>query len=78
MTRTTLRIQDDLKRAAQRRALEEDTTLQDVFNRALNQYLQTAAKSDAKKIVFITHDLGEPLDNLRRSDYYPEPDINTK
>jgi len=74
MVRTTLRIQDNLKQAAQLRALEEDTTLQDVFNRALDEYLRKAANKDAKKIVFKTHSLGVPLDHIERGDYYP--DIN--
>ena len=73
LVRTTLRIQDYLKKDAQRKALEEDTTLQDIFNKALESYLQNQAKRQAKKIVFKTHNLGEKLDNLTRKDYYPEP-----
>jgi hypothetical protein len=72
LTRTTLRINTNLKRAAEKRATEEDTTLQAVFNEALEQYLDKKARSLAKKIVFHTHDLGKPLDNLKRSNYYPE------
>lgn len=72
LTRTTLRINTDLKRAAEKQAANEDTTLQAVFNEALEQYLDKRAKSAAKKIVFRTHDLGKPLDNLKRSDYYPK------
>lgn len=70
--RTTLRINTDLKRAAEKQAFEEDTTLQAIFNNALEQYLHGQAKSKAPKILFKTHDLGEPLDNLTRSDYYPK------
>jgi hypothetical protein len=73
LTRTTLRINTNLKRAAELEAAREDTSLQAVFNAALEQYLDNKAKSLAKKIVFHTHDLGTPLDNLRRSDYYLEP-----
>lgn len=71
MIRTTLRIQDNLKRAAEQRALDEATSLQDLFNRALEQYLKQAAHQQAQRIVFKTHDLGEPLDHLNRADYYP-------
>jgi hypothetical protein len=71
LTRTTLRLNTDLKRAAEKRALEEDTTLQAVLNEALEQYLGNQAKKIAQKIVFRTHDLGQPLDNLSRADYYP-------
>ena len=72
LTRTTLRLNTDLKRAAEKRALEKDTTLQAVLNEALEQYLDRQAKQVAQKIVFKTHDLGEPLDNLTRADYYPK------
>jgi hypothetical protein len=72
LTRTTLRINTNLKRAAEKQAAEEDTTLQAVFNEALEQYLDKRSKDTAKKIVFRTHDLGKPLDDLKRSDYYPE------
>lgn len=72
LTRTTLRLNTDLKRAAEKRALEEDTTLQAVLNEALEQYLSNQAKKTAQKIVFQTHNLGQPLDNLTRADYYPE------
>lgn len=70
LIRTTLRLEENLKKSAERKALEEDTTLQEIFNRALEEYLKNQAKRRAKKITFITHDLGEPLDNLTRDDYY--------
>lgn len=73
LIRTTLRLEENLKKSAERKALEEDTTLQDIFNKALESYLQNQAKKKAKKIVFITHNLGKALDNLTRKDYYPEP-----
>lgn len=73
LVRTTLRIKEDLKKNAQKMALEEDTTLQDIFNKALESYLQNQAKKEAQKIVFKTHSLGEPLDNLTRDDIYEAP-----
>lgn len=73
LTRTTLRIDTGLKQAAEKQAVEEDTTLQAIFNAALEQYLDKKAKNTARKIVFKTHDLKKPLDNLRRGDYYPKP-----
>lgn len=72
LTRTTLRLNTNLKRAAEKRAHEENTTLQAVLNEALEQYLNSQAREMAQKIVFRTHDLGEPLDNLTRADYYPK------
>ena len=72
LIRTTLRIKENLKKTAERKALQEDITLQEVFNSALEFYFEKEAKAEAKKIVFKTHDLGEPLDNLKRADYYPK------
>lgn len=73
LIRTTLRIQDNLKKNAERKALQDDVTLQEVFNRALEEYLEKDACKQAKKIIFKTHNLGEPLDNLTRDDFYPDP-----
>ena len=73
LVRTTLRIKENLKKNAQRQALQDDITLQEVFNRALEHYLESQAKKEAKKIIFRTHNLGKPLDNLTRKDYYSEP-----
>ena len=72
LTRTTLRINTNLKKAAEKQAAEEDTTLQTIFNNALEQYFDNRARKKAQKIIFKTHDLGKPLDDLSRSDYYPK------
>lgn len=73
LIRTTLRIKENLKRAAELKALQDSISLQEIFNRALEDYLAKEAKIKAKKIVFKTHHLGEPLDNLTRDDFYPDP-----
>ncbi len=73
LARTTLRLDTSLKRAAEKQAFDEDTTLQAIFNDALRHYLDTKAKNTARKIVFHTHDLGRPLNDLNRGDYYPKP-----
>lgn len=70
LIRTTLRLKEHLQKEARKRALEEGKTLQDIFNRALEKYLEGKAKKEAQKIVFKTHDLGSKLDNLKRADYY--------
>jgi hypothetical protein len=75
LVRTTLRLDASLKKQAEMKALEDNTTLQELFNRALRAYLQRIAKKKAKKIKFITFDLGEPLDNLTRADFYPDPKL---
>ena len=73
LVRTTLRVKSDLKKAAEKYALHEDTTLQNIFNNALEEYLKGKAEKKAKELVFKTHDLGAPLDNLTRDDYYDNP-----
>lgn len=73
LVRTTLRIKTNLKKAAEKKAVEENRSLQDIFNHALEDYLDKKAWGKAKEIIFKTHDLGKPLDKLRRSDYYAEP-----
>lgn len=72
MTRTTLRLDEKLKKEVEKYALEGNTTMQAVYNEALADYLHKQAKVRARKIVFKTHDLNEPLDDLDRNDYYPE------
>jgi len=73
LVRTTLRLRRSLKKAAEMKALEENISLQEVFNRALESYMEREAEKSAKKIVFKTHHLGESLDNLTRDDFYPVP-----
>lgn len=73
LVRTTLRIEENLKKSAEQKALNMNTTLQALFNKALAQYLEKDAKKQAQKIVFKTHNLGKKLDNLKRADYYEKP-----
>lgn len=73
LVRTTLRIKEHLKKSAEFLALQNDISLQDIFNRALEHYFEKEAKRAAKKLVFKTHKLGEPLDNLTRDDFYESP-----
>lgn len=75
LIRTTLRLKEDLKKRAEKEAFNKNISLQAIFNAALELYLDQKAKREAKKITFITHDLGVALDNLRREDYYSEPKI---
>ena len=70
LVRTTIRVPEELKKAAEKQALEEDTTFQDILHRSLRDYISKSAKEKAKKFVLHTHDLGVPLDNLTRDDIY--------
>jgi hypothetical protein len=73
LVRTTLRVKSNLKKAAEKHAVQENTTLQEIFNIALEEYLTGKAKQKAKKLMFKSYDLGEPLDNLTRDDFYDTP-----
>lgn len=73
LKRTTLRLDENLKREAELKALRENTTLQTVFNDALARYLEENNRQKARKLVFATFDLGTKLDNLTRDDYYDPP-----
>ena len=73
LTRTTLRLRTSLKKDAEILAIEENTSLQEILNRALQKYLETASKNHARKLVIKTLDLGVPLDYLTRDDFYPDP-----
>ncbi len=75
LVRTTLRLKENLKRTAEKKALQDDVTLQEIFNQALEEYLEKDAKKEAGRIIFKTHHLGKPLDNLTRDDFYPDPKI---
>lgn len=74
LIRTTLRLRADLKKAAEKLAVDHDLTLQEVFNQALEKYIKKAGKKDSGEIIFLSQDLGVPLDNLTREDYYDDPD----
>lgn len=70
LIRTTIRLNEQLKKIAERKALDENKSLQEILNSALERYLKEEGIKEAKKIVFKSHDLGKPLDNLTRADYY--------
>lgn len=72
LSRTTVRLHPQLKKAAETKALELDITFQDLFNDALHAYLKDLSHKKAKKIVFHSQDLGVPLDNLTREDIYAD------
>ncbi len=49
LVRTTVRLNEQLKRVAERKALDENTSLQEVLNRALERYLEEEGRKEAKK-----------------------------
>ncbi len=76
LVRTTLRLDRDLKKTAEMLALKNDQSFQDVVETALREHLNTAAKNEARILFLPSHDLGTPLDNLTRDDFYDEPNFS--
>lgn len=68
-----MRLKENLKEALEKHAFEEKLTLQEAFNKAIECYLKKEAKKKVKKLIFKTHHLGIPLDNLSRNDFYADP-----
>jgi hypothetical protein len=70
LTRTTVRIHPELKRAAEQKSLELDITFQQLLTYALEDYLQKEAKEKAKKMIFLAQPLGFSWDSITREDIY--------
>lgn len=73
LIRTTLRLEEHLKKDIAKKAVDEGKSLQELFNQALEAYLKIEAQQEARKIVFKTHNLGVALDHLKREDFYESP-----
>ncbi|MDA1338260.1 MAG: hypothetical protein O2871_02760 [bacterium] len=76
LIRTTLRIEQNLKKEAERMALEQGLTLQYIFNEALRNAVtqQNEKKLKTKqKIKFISKNMGSMPDTLTRDFYYDDP-----
>jgi hypothetical protein len=74
LIRTTLRIEQNLKKEAEKMALEQGLTLQYIFNEALRNAV-TTKKPTTKKPDVIFYDkaiIGMP-ENLTRDDFYENP-----
>ena len=72
----TLRLDSNLKKNAEMLALKNDQSFQEVVTTALREHLNTSAKNEAKILFLPSHDLGTPLDNLTRDDFYDEPNFS--
>ncbi len=73
LCRTTIRLDQSLKKQTDLLALEQGLTFQDLVHKALHAYLNEKAKKNARKLVFHTHDLGVALTNLTRDNFYDAP-----
>jgi hypothetical protein len=70
--RTTLKINKNLKLTMDRYALENGITLQEILNRAIEEYLDKIMNNQPRKIVFYDQPIGGKINNLTRSDYYED------
>jgi len=73
LIRTTLRLNEYLKKDVEKKAIDEGKSLQELFNKALEVFLKVEAQKQARKIIFKTHNLGVALDHLSRADFYESP-----
>lgn len=78
IVRTTLRLDENLKKEAQLYAVSNGVTLQEVFNTALRAHLKRQKNKQQKQKLLKLRpvDLGINLDNLTRDDIYGEPEID--
>jgi len=51
LVKTTLRLKENLKKAAEKKALEEGKSLQSVLNEALEEHLSSVSKKRTEKTV---------------------------
>ena len=72
LVRTTVRLHQPLKNAADKKAQELDITFQALLTKALKMYLQLQSSQAADEIVFKVRDVGEPVDNLDREAIYAD------
>jgi len=72
LLRTTVRLSPPLKKAAEKKAFEMNTTFQALLEKALESYLQQDSRRSAQKLIFRDRNLGVPLDELNREDLYAD------
>ena len=73
LIRTTVRIKKTVKKDVEKIAFEEDTTFQNLLNKALEELIVKKAKKKATIHFIPKHNLGVNLDNLTRDDIYGDP-----
>ena len=72
LTRTTVRLQPQIKKAAERKALELDISFQALLEKAVEAYLYQESQHKAHQLVFHDKKMGVPLDQLDREDIYAD------
>ena len=70
MTRTTIRLDPDLKYLVAKMALEQGVRQQDIISRAVREYVARKSRKQAHKFILPRHNLGVKLDRITRDDIY--------
>lgn len=72
LTRTTIRLRPQIKKAAEIKAIELDITFQDLVEKAIEQLLVTLSHKKARQLVFKDRNIGATLDHLDREHIYAD------
>ncbi|HEX7017540.1 MAG TPA: hypothetical protein VF209_01375 [Patescibacteria group bacterium] len=72
LSRTTVRLRPQLKKAAELKALNLNLTFQALLEKALEMYLSQESRRQAKKIVFHARSVGTYPETLTREDIYAD------
>ncbi|MFZ1721939.1 MAG: hypothetical protein WAU07_05545 [Microgenomates group bacterium] len=72
LIRTTVRLHPQIKKAADKRAVDLDITFQALLEKALKAFLNQKSRKQAQKIVFKDRNIGTPLDHLDREALYAD------
>ena len=77
LVRTTIRLKAPLKKEAEKLALAEEITFQEIMNLALRNFVEAKNKERTKKKLKIKPvDMGINLDKITRDEIYGEPDFS--
>ena len=76
LVRTTIRLDPELKKKAQKLALEQDKSFQELIVEALDKYFEEEATKKAEEFFVPDFDLGKNINKLSRDDIYGEPDLS--
>lgn len=70
--RTTFRIEEQLKKEADKKAFDLNITLQKLFNDALRMLLKDLSKKKASRVVLFSKPVDKRIDNLTRDEIYED------
>lgn len=76
LVRTTIRLDPERKKRAQKLALEQNKSFQEIVTEALDNYLDKEATKKTEELFVPDFDLGEDLNKLTRDEIYEKPDLS--